>query len=966
MTTQPPVDAQEMALLRTKLYIPPLRREQVPRPRLLERLNAGLDRKLTLISAPAGFGKTTLVSEWVQITSNIAATGGADPPIAVAWLSLDESDNDPARFLTYVIAALRTVKPDIGKGALSALQSPQPPPTETILTSLINEIAAIPDRIILVLDDYHIIQSSPLDQALTFLLEHLPPQMHLVIATREDPQLPLARLRVRGQLTEVRVADLRFTLSKAAEFLNQVMGLNLSVEEIAALETRTEGWIASLQLAALALQGITLQSTLSTQGPADSASFIRAFSGSHHFVLDYLVEEILQHQSERVRSFLLQTSILDRLSAPLCDAVRFGLAESPTGQKDGKGMLETLARSNLFVVPLDDQRRWYRYHHLFADVLHAHLTEEQPDLVLILHQRASEWYERNGLPADAVRHALAAGDFERVASIAELAWQAMDNNFQSATWFAWVKKLPDELIRTRPVLSTQCAWALWLDGELEASEARLRDAERWLDPTRDVSAQPEGLAGGTCPACPEPSRWEQSRRMVVVDKEQFRTLPVSIANARANNAQAQGDVSGTVKYAELALELTPEKDLLGRGQAISTLGLAYWASGDLEAAHIALADWINSAQKAGNIIFAIASTFALADIMVAQGHLNEAVRAYEGALQLVPAHDEHVQRVIAHLYLGLAMLYHEMGDREAAAHHLLKAKELGEQSTLPDWPYRWCLAQAQLKEAGGDLQAALDLLDEAKRVYVRTVLPDIRPIEALKARVYVRQGRLPKALAWVQERGLSVDDEISYLCEFEYLTLSRVLIAKASSPIAQYKSDRVDGPIHEAVGLLARLLKAAEASGRTGSIIEILVMQALAYHAQGDAPRALDSLERALTLAEPEGYVRIFVDEGPSMAELLRQAAKRGIAPNYVSRLWTTFGQAGGTRPVNQLLIEPLSKRELAVLGLLRTELNGPEIARELGVSLATIRTHTQNIYGKLGVNKRWAAVRRAEELDLL
>ena len=916
-----------MALLHTKLYIPPLRPEQVPRPRLIERLNAGIHRKLTLVSAPAGFGKTTLVSEWVA---------GCRRP--VAWLSLDKRDNDLSRFLTYFIAALQTVDDNVGKTALAALQSPGPVDVESILTTLLNEITTVSDNpstgsgqgFLFVLDDYHVIETKPVDDALIFALEHLPPQLHLVIATREDPQLPLARLRVRGQLTELRVADLRFTPSEAAGFLNTRVDLNLSEKEIAALETRTEGWIAGLQLAALSMQGRT-----------DTASFIQAFTGSHHFVLDYLVEEILQHQSERVRSFLLQTSVLDQLSGPLCDAVCSVGTESSsegtavTGQKDGRETLVALERGNLFVVPLDDERRWYRYHHLFADVLHAHLTEEQPDLAPILQRRASEWYERNGLPAGAVRYALAAKDFERVASLAEMAWQAMDASFQSAAWIGWMKKLPDEIIRTRPVLSTQYAGALWMAGELEASEARLRDAERWLDPARDAS------------------------RMVVVDKEQFRTLPVSIALVRANNAQAQGDVPGTVKYAELALELLPEQDHVKRAQATVTLGFTHWASGDLDAAQGALADWINSMQKAGNIIFAIASTFGLADIMIAQGRLREAVRAYKGSLQLASEHDEHARRVIAHLYLGLAMLYHEMGDREATAHHLLKAKELGEQSTLPDWPYRRRLAQAQLKEAGGDLETALDLLDEAKRVQVRSVLPDIRPIEALKARVYIKQGRLSKALAWVQERGLSVDDEISYLREFEHITLTRILIA-------QYKSNRDERSIHEAIGLLERLMKAAEQGERMGSVIEIMVQQALAHQARGNVPQALASLEHALTLAEPEGYARIFVDEGAPMAALLREAAKRGIAPNYVSQLREGFGTVEGKRPVTQLLIEPLSERELEVLRLLGTELSGPEIARELVVSLSTIRTHTRNIYTKLGVNNRRVAVQRAKELDLL
>jgi LuxR family maltose regulon positive regulatory protein len=806
----------------------------VERPRLVKRLDEGLrlGHRLTLISAPAGFGKTTLLSEWVHVIGRVSppitAIGKATPPLAVApgppiragWLSLDESDNDPAHFLAYFIAALSRVEgieATIGERALGMLQSPQPPPSEAILTSLINEVATVPDRIILVLDDYHLIEAQLIPDALSFLLEHLPVNMHLVIATREDPYLPLARLRARGQLTELRAADLRFTPDEAATFLNQVMGLSLSAEEVTALETRTEGWIAGLQMAALSMQG-----------RADTGSFIQAFTGSHHFILDYLIEEVLQRQPERVRSFLVQTSILDRLSGPLCDAVRFGGAKSPssyegtavTGQEDGRGMLEALERGNLFVVPLDDRRQWYRYHHLFADVLQARLMEEQPDRVPTLHRRASEWYEENGSPADAVRHALAAEDFERVADLAELAWPAMDESFQSATWLGWVKALPDELVRARPVLSVGYAQALLDGGELEAGEARLRDAERWLDTTADMAERPELPSGETRPFNKFRASSERSRRMVVVDEEQFRSLPATIATARAYHAQALGDVSGNVKYARRALDLLPEDDYIRRGAVAALLGVAHWASGDLEAAHRALADAMADFQVAGSILFAISGSYALADIRMAQGRLREAVRTYEQSLQLTAEQGEPVLRGTADLYLGLCELHRERGDMEAATQHLLRSEELGEQAALPDWPCRLRLAQARIKQVRGDLDGALDLLGEAERLYYRTLIPDVRPIAALKTRVWVGQGRLSEALGWARERDLSVDDDLSYLREFEHLTLVRVLIAR-------YNSDRVERSIHEAMGLLERLLQAAEEGGRTGSVIEILALQAL-------------------------------------------------------------------------------------------------------------------------------------------
>src|SRR5947208_4981199 len=569
-------------ILATKLYIPRLRPNVVLRPRLLERLNEDLHRKLTLIAAPAGFGKTTLVSAWVE--------GIERPRARTAWLSLDEGDNDPARFLAYLVAALQTIAPTIGEGALGVLQSPQPPPSEAILTALLNVITTLPDHFVLVLDDYHVIDAKPVDMALTYLVEHLPPQMHLVIATREDPQLPLARLRARSHLTELRAADLRCTASEAAAFLNQVMGLSLSVADIATLEDHTEGWIAGLQLAALSMQG-----------RQDVPGFIRAFAGDHRYIVDYLVEEVLQRQPAPVRSFLLQTSILDRLSGPLCDAV--------TGQEEGNARLEALERGNFFVVPLDDRRHWYRYHHLFAEVLSAHLMAEQPDQVSTLHRRASAWYEQHGSAADAIRHALEAYDFVRAADLVEKAVPTMLRSRQEATLLGWLKALPDELVRARPVLSVHYAGALLLHGELEGVEARLRDAEQWLDTTTDMGEL--ALAS--------------SAEMVVVDEAEFRRLPGAIAVYRAAIAQALGDVANTMKYARRALDLVPEDDHLGRGSAAALLGLASWASGDLEAAHRMYAEGMVLVQRAGNLSDALGCAIALADIRRVQGRLHDAM-----------------------------------------------------------------------------------------------------------------------------------------------------------------------------------------------------------------------------------------------------------------------------------------------------------------------------------------------------
>ena len=917
-------------ILATKLYIPPPRPKAVLRPRLIAQLNEGLHRKLTLIAAPAGFGKTTLLSEWRVLCGR-----------PVAWLSLDEADNEPIRFLSYIVAALQTVAPSIGAGLVAVLESPQPPPTAVILTALLNDITTLPDQFVLVLDDYHVVEAGgPLgavDQVLNYLVEHLPSQMHLVIATREDPPLPLARLRARDHLTELRATDLRVTSAEAATFLTQVMGLNLSVQDVATLEDRTEGWIAGLQLAALSMQG-----------HQDISGFIQSFAGDHRYILDYLVEEVLQRQPAPVRSFLLQTAILDRLHGPLCDAV--------TGQEGGSARLDALQRGNFFVVSLDDTRQWYRYHHLFADVLAAHLRAEQPDLVSTLHRRASAWYAQQGSIADAIRHALVAADFARAADLVELAMPLMRQSRQEATLLGWLKALPDEVFSRRPVLSAVYAGTLLQSGQLEGIEARLRDAERWLETSAEMGEQP-----------PE---------MVVVDEEEFRRLPGWIAIYRAGHALARGDVHDTLPYAQQALDFLPEADYLGRGAAAALLGLAYWTRGDLEAAYWTYVEGMASVQRAGFLSDVIGGAIARADIRIAQGHLRQAMRTYEQALQLAteqsPGGARPVLRGTADMYVGMSELYRERNDLNAARQHLLRSQELGEHIGFPQNPYRWRVAMARLKEAEGDLDGAIELLQEAEHLYMSDFYPNVRPVAALKTRVWVAQGRLDEALGWARDQGLSAHDDLSYLREFDHITLARVLLGRN-------QRDHAAHALAEATSLLERLLNAAEAGGRVGRAIEILVLQALAHHAQGNIAAALMPLERALTLAEPEGYVRIFVDEGPPMAQLLRAAAAPighlRIMPTYAGKLLAALGaeplvSAGQvshpTFPTLPPLIEPLSDRELEVLRLFKTELSGPEIARELVIALSTVRTHTKGIYSKLNVNSRRAAVKRATELNLI
>ena len=903
-------------LLETKLYVPRLRRGLVARPRLVERMNRGGESKLTLISAPAGFGKTTLLTEWL-----------AAAPVeerSVAWVSLDPGDNQPASFWTYLVAALRAVAPGVGGRALSLLQGPQPPPIETVLAPLLNELGAVANDVVLVLDDYHLIDAHDIQDGVAFLLDHLPPQVHLVIITRADPALPLARLRARGELVEVRAADLRFTPAEAAAYLNEVMGLDLGARDVATLEVRTEGWIAALQLAALSMQGRD-----------DVASFIAGFAGDDRYIVDYLLEEVLHRQPERVRGFLLETSILARMTGPLCDAV--------TGQAGGKATLETLDRGNLFLVPLDDRRGWYRYHQLFSDVLRARLLDEQPERAPELHRRACEWHEEHGDRSEAIRHAMAGEDFERAADLVELAIPAAFQKDQAATMRRWLEALPDELIRARPVLSVAYAATLLERGRIEDVEVRLRDAERWLDATADRPG------GSRAPAT----------EMVVVDQVEFRRLPGSIALYRAALAMTVGDVTGTMTHARRALDLVGEDDQIGRGAAAGLLGLVAWASGDLEAASGSYAAAMASLAKAGHLSDVIGGATVQAEILIAQGRLRDAMRTYERGLQLATEHGAPVVRGAADMHVGMSELCRERNDLQAASRHLSAGARLGDENGLPQYPYRSRVAAARIRQAQGDLDGALELLEEAEPLYAGNYSPDVRPVAAEKARVWIAQGNLSAAWGWAREHGVAAADELSYLHEFEHATLARLLLAHGVR-------DRADDRMGEAIELTERLLAAAEDGGRSGSAIDILVVQALARHAGDDVTGALDSLARAVALAEPEGYVRVFIDEGLPMAALLKLAAKERKAPSYVRRLLAAVVTAEGPTPVEQPLIEPLSERELEVLRLLGSELGGPAIARELTVSLATVRTHTRSIYAKLGVNSRRAAVRRAAELGLL
>ncbi len=900
-------------LIATKLYVPKPRRGLVTRPRLLERLRVGADSRLTLVSAPAGFGKTTLLAEW------LGETTGEDH--SVAWLSLDPSDNEPSAFWRYVVTALQKAVPGVGSGALELIAS-SPLPTDLVLTTLLNDLAAAPGEIWLVLDDYHLTDNHNVRDGMIFLLEHLPPHVHLVLSTRADPDLPLARWRVRGELVEIRAADLRFTSDEAATYFNEATGLHLAAEDVEVLEERTEGWIAALQLAALSIQGRD-----------DVSSFIARFAGNDRYIVDYLVEEVLAHQSEPVREFLLRTAVLERLTGPLCEAV--------TGRDDGSHMLTTLQRANLFLVALDDQGQWYRYHHLFADVLRARLLAEQPDLVQQLHQRASGWYEAHDLAEEAVWHALAALDFDRAAYLMELAVPAIRRNRQEAVLLGWMKALPDAIVRRSPVLSVFFGYMLMASGDLGAFEPRLDDAERALAAVPDASAP----------------QWAKT--------EELRTLPATIALYRASLAQARGDVTGMTDHARRALALAGPGDHLARGGAAGFLGLAAWTQGDVSNALETFTQAVASLHAAGNLVDELSSTVVLADMWVAAGRPSTAHRLYERALQVSKTHEGSVLRATPDLLVGLAEIDYELGDLDSAKQHLERAAALGEGAAMTEGRYRWFVAMGRVADTEGHPHEAITLLDQAEQLYRPGFFPDLRPIAAMKARVWINHGNLSQAADWARQRGVSATDDAAYLSEFDHLTLVRLLIA-------QHRAHPDTGALGQAARLLDRLHEAAESSGRAGSLVEIRMMKALAQDALGHRPQALQSLGEAWTRApEPDGYARLFLDEGTPMVELLHSAGHEGVAGGHARRLLSlgrsARPEAGDSgQPPSPWSPESLSERELQVLRLLDTELSGPQIARELFVSHNTLRTHTKHIFTKLEVTTRRAAVRRARERGLM
>jgi LuxR family maltose regulon positive regulatory protein len=886
-------------ILPTKLFAPPLHPGWILRKRLIEQLNIGSQHKLTLVSAPAGYGKTTLISSWLHETN-----------IPSSWLSLDEGDNDPIRFFQYFITSLQKIIPNLGMDLPGMLNVAQPPSFDELMNILINEITRQTTPFIVVLDDFHVISSQPAVDMVLFLLEHMPPNMHLVLLSRTDPPFPLSRLRVRNHLIDIRADQLRFTREEIAIFLNEIMRLRISTEDLGAIEVRTEGWIAGLQLAALSMQNCQ-----------DIHGFISAFTGSHYYVMDYLIEEVLKLQPPNISTFLLQSSILKRLCGPLCEAV---IGVDPTVPIDGQTTLETLEQMNLFLIPLDDERHWYRYHHLFSDVLNKRLKHQYPHLLPELHRRASEWYEQNGFISEAIQYALTAGDQTRAAKLIEDNGCYLLMSGEVSTLLNWTNAIEFQSDE-HPWLAIQKAWAQAITGNLDQVETTLKAPEQLL------------------------SSLESS--------VEVRTMLGTIAAARAHCANSRGNTQLAADYAQNALQQLPDCSSISqsiRSLATSILGDASWVNGNLENAKIAYTEAIRIGREAKNRHMVIIATSNIADILMEQGQLHLAADTYTQSLQMAVRPDGQRSALAAGIFAGMGRLAYEWNRLDDAELNIRQCLELSRiWGDFGQEAFAYAI-QARLELARNNPEQTREAMRQAELLISERPLSPHWSIQVRSelARVWLAQGNLERLSQRIQKRGLKINDEIPYQRESEYVLLLRLLLAQGD---------------HEAAVILSnRLLQQAETTGQMGLVIGVLVLQALALQGKKETEPALAALERALSLAQPEGYVRIFLDEGEAMTRLLCQVQSRQSGIGYAADLLSRIGKNNGmTQPSMRLLAEPLTLREVEVLTLIKGGCSNQDIAEKLVISIPTVKRHISNIYTKLGVESRTQAVAYGKELKI-
>jgi len=896
-------------ILLTKLSIPQSRPALVHRQRLIEQLNIGLQRKLTLVSAPAGFGKTTLVTDWLQTVGDNLLS-----PFHVAWLSLDEGENDPVQFLIYLIASLvrsEAIGDKFGNVLQNLLQSPQPPPLNSLLISLINEISSSPDQIIIIFDDYHRVQAQPIHEILIFLLENLPPLTHLVITTREDPNLPLARLRAQNQLSDIRASDLLFSPKEAGEFLNQVMGLSLSVEDIAILVTRTEGWIAGLQLAAISMQG-----------KDDVANFIQAFSGSNRLVIDYLIEEVINQQPEDVQKFLLQTAILNRFSGSLCNVL--------TSRSDGQVVLEALERANLFIIPLDNERRWFRYHHLFADLLQQRLKSSPEINIQDLNIRARDWFSEHGMEREALQHSLLAKDFEEAAKLINRLSMEVVQKGEYRTVSDWINSLPDDIQQEHPFLWALDVWALRMEGRFEAAETRIAEVEEALkNPAQGASADLEAIKG-------------------------------LINSHKAYIAFIRGNLEETISISWESLDQLPQDMLVIRTLTALYLGVALRYQGNLkEALEIYLKTLPYGKQLVGSSIAVFCFTH-LSDLYYDLGKLQKSKEMAEQAIQFTNQHTGRPDLPFTgHAYVCVGRVLRQWGYLTEALEIIQRGVGLCRQWNVADVLALACNELADINFSLGEKELAQDALQESLQIYQEFSPWASGLVAAHQVKHSLGFGEIEPAIEWLGGTDLKANSPIDLSRDIEFLTLARVFIA-------QNKLD-------EGLALLDRISEVSDEIGKKYTTLEAMILQAKALFIREDTEKAMERLEQALTLGEAEEYIQIFVDEGLPIARLLYETLSRGIAPEYVQRLLAEFPVEQPEQAARIQMqthdsewIEPLTDREIEVLRLVAEGLSRQEIAAQLVLSLNTVKTHARNIYGKLGVNNQMQAVGKARGLGLL
>ena len=895
-------------LLLTKLNLPPARQNLVRRERLFQRLDAGLAQGhlLTLVCAPAGFGKTTLVSEWIYQHKE---TGSERK---YAWLTCERTENDLARFVAYLVAALEKVEQEVGESVLAALKTTRPPAISILATLLINEITRLGADFVLVLDDFHTITAQPVHEFITYLVDHQPPRMHLVVITRSDPPLPLSRLRARGQMSELRQHELAFSLEESAEFLSQTAGLEIDPEQLAILESRTEGWVAGLQLAALSMRKIE-----------DIPGFIEEFSGGYDYIADYLTGEVLDQQTDEVKDFLLKTSILEQLSASLCEAI--------TGQQDSGRIIEQLRQDNLFILPLDYQGEWYRYHGLFADLLRKRLYQLNPADVLALHRGASRWYREHGMFHPAVEHALEGRDYPAMSELIEAHAERILVHGETGTFLRWLESFPAEELHAKPVLVAYQGLALMLSGQRP---------EKPLAFLQEIARSEESLGEADV--------------------------------LQALYSVMKGDAAEAIRFSELSLNKLPEERSFLRILAFDSLAMAHALLGDSRAAGHAFEQVAALSQEADSVIMTLAALSNLAGLRYQAGELHAAADLYRQVIEISRERLGGRSQPMGKALLGLGELAREWNDLERARDYLFEAADLFQHFVDIGLPLVY-LALSRVYIAQGAWDKAQGILDEAMRSAeaTRTTPLDDSLTELMGARFLIARGELEQAERWARSRDLldRPAGDIAEMAEHssrafemlqgEYLTLVRLYIAQGRSS--------------HALEILEVLLSHNEQMGQMRRVIEVLVLKATALQQQGETGAAIQTFAKALALAEPEKYVRTFLDEGQPVARLLYQALERSISASYAGELLSQFTELDFLPAAQKLksgmqdqLVEPLSLREIEVLELIAGGLSNREIAERLHITLSTVKGHAANIYGKLGVNSRTQAVSRAQRMGLL